>query len=645
MQKIQTKLIALSLAAISCVVCFACLFFRSSWKDYVTLANFHQTSLVSAAASELAANLTSERQAAYAASSFLGEGTPQQQLEQYQARIQITETNLVRLQKLVQENSHNFSDRFREGLKSAMEAEAGLNDLRKEIFDPSRPQVRIQESPLKTKTFKIYDIALLTQATLLPLVSNETRDAELVRKIVTQDNIARLQKDLWKLKGLVATVLRINKVSEQAVGEIKTKLTNMEDQVSRLRSLADTQVAAAVERLVTSPDYMQIVTMANRAFDLGTKATDFSELGEHPKYMAGPNTRIEATYKDLVTLGAKQVDDYITQRLASARLNLILIGVFSLFTIISITLFILYITRSITHPLRSVSAAIGQSAASASHSAQAIAQSSGELSDDACEQAAALEEISASMDEITSMNSSNLENMRKMATLADNATQSTDRGTKNVAELSAALADIQKSTADVASILKTIDEIAFQTNILALNAAVEAARAGAAGAGFAVVADEVRTLAQRSATAARETAQKIESAVSNSARGTDLGLRAENRFSQIATITSEYHKIVKEVEAASQQSAQGLTQVTEALQKVDQITQRTAAAAEENAAGSTEMRTQVEHVFVNIKELEAMILSRDQLGHVQENNPLLADDDTGEELTAAAGASKHTVKH
>jgi plasmid stabilization system protein ParE len=613
MRKVQTKLLVLSLASISCVVCFAGLLSFNAWDDYVSLANFHQTSLVSAAASELATNITTERYAAYVAAAFVGESTPQQQLNDYRAHIQTTEANLVRLQELSQANTRSFSDRFREGLKKAMEAGASLEPLRKEILDPSRPQIRVQESPLKTKTLKTYDVALVTQANLLPLVSNETNDAELVRKMVVQDNIARLQKDMWRVKGLVATVLRINKVTEQSLGEIRTKLSNIDDQIARLRSLGDQQVVAAVEKLIADPDYTQILAMANQAFEMGTKATDFTELGDHSKYMAGPNARIESLFAELNALGTKGVDQYTATRISAARLKLALIGGVSLFSIVGITLFILYIARSITRPLRRVSTELGETATSANQSAQSIAQSNGQLSDDACEQAAALEEISASMDQLSGMNSSNLENMRKMAALAENATQSTDHGTKNVAELSAALTEIQKSTADVASILKTIDEIAFQTNILALNAAVEAARAGEAGAGFAVVADEVRSLAHRSAEAARETAKKIESAVKNSTQGAELGARAEKRFSQISSITAEYHLIVKEVEAASQQSTIGFTQVTEAVQKVDQITQRTAAAAEENAAASTEMRAQVGYVFGFIKELENMILSQEQL--------------------------------
>ena len=127
-----------------------------------------------------------------------------------------------------------------------------------------------------------------------------------------------------------------------------------------------------------------------------------------------------------------------------------------------------------------------------------------------------------------------------------------------------------------------------------------------------MVADEVRTLAQRSAAAARETAQKIETAVKHSSHGTNLGQRAEKRFAEITAITAEYQQLVKGVEVATRESSDGFSQVSVALEKVDQITQRTAGAAEENANASEEMRAQVEQVFAHIKELEMMILSESQ---------------------------------
>lgn len=610
MRKIQSKLLVLSVASIACVICFAGLFFRNAWKDYQGLAHFHQLSLVATTASETAANLTVERYAAYKASGFVGEDSPQQQLDQYRAQIEATQANLTRLQELTQANAGILSDRFREGLKEFIDAQAVLDDVRREILQPGRPQVRVQESPLKTKTLRSYDVVFLKQANLLPLVSTETNDGVLVRKIVTQDNIVRLQKDIWRIKGLVATVLRINRLSDQSLGELKTKFVDLEADLGRLQSQADPEVSASVRSLVANPDYTLILTLANRAAKMGPLATDFSELGEHSKYMSGPNANIEALFAQLLAVGAAQVAEYTNRRLAAAELSLVLIGSFSLLSIGGISLLILYIARSITRPLQQVSNKLNQTASVADQSAKSIASSSARLSNDAYEEASALDEISASMNEIASMNSSTLGNMKTMAGLAQNALLSTQRGTQNIADLSVALVDIQKSTADVASILKMIDDIAFQTNLLALNAAVEAARAGAAGLGFAVVAEEVRTLAQRSASAARETADKIAAALKHSTKGSELGCSAEKSFAEISAITAEYQQLVKAVESSSLHSAEGFSQVTGALQKVEQITQRTAASAEENASASTEMHTQVEHVFDSIKELELIIRSR-----------------------------------
>lgn len=610
MRKIQSKLVVLSVASIACVICFAGLFFRNAWKDYAGLAHFRQLSLVVTTASEMAASLTIERYAAYKASGFVGEDPPEQQLDQYRAQIQVTQSTLARLQELTEVNTHILSDRFRAGLKEFIDAQSVLDEVRREILDPSRPRVRIQESPLKSKTLRSYDVVFLKQANLLPLVSTETNDGVLVRKIVTQDNIARFQKDIWRIKGLLATVLRINRLSDQSLGELKTKFVDLEADLGRLQSQADAEVSAAVRRLVSTPDYATILTLANRAAKMGALATDFSELGEHSKYMAGPNTNIEVLFGELVAVGSAQVAEYTDQRLAAARLSLILIGLFSVLSLLGISLLILYVARSITRPLQQVSSKLNHTASVADRSAKAIADSSARLSSDAYEEASALDEISASMNEIASMNASTMGNMQTMSGLAQNALLSTQRGTQNIAELSVALVDIQKSTADVASILKIIDDIAFQTNLLALNAAVEAARAGAAGLGFAVVADEVRTLAQRSATAARETAEKIAVALKHSTKGAELGLNAEKSFAEISAITAEYQQRVKAVESSSLHSAEGFSQVTAALQKVEQITQRTSASAEANAGASTEMRTQVGHVFESIKELEQIIRSR-----------------------------------
>lgn len=621
MKKIQTKLLTLSLASLLCLAVFAGIVIAAAWREYTSLGNFQRTSQISQTAYELATSITDERQAAYYASAFLGEGTPAAQLARYDARVQESKVHLSRLRELSAANQNLFSARFRDGLRHAIEAEAHLNDLRQEILDPKRPQVQDIDSKLKGKALAIYDVMLAAQASFLPVLCLETQDSELVRRIITQDNVARLQKDLWKLRGLVATALRTDKLSDTAVAELKLKLLTLEDHVSRLKSLSDPTFAVAVNGLVGDADYTLVTGLAAKLRDLGSKATGFKELGDLASYQSGPSAQLEKTYTDFAASATRGIQDYTAERLAGARLRFYGFAGFCAFSVAGLCGLMIHISRSITRPLRALSERLdetGELARSASH---VIAQSSGQLSQDACEQAAALEEISSSMAAVSNMRSSNQANMQKLTALAERATQSTAKGRENVSRLTTAMDGIQQSTRDVSSILKSIDQIAFQTNILALNAAVEAARAGDAGAGFSVVAEEVRALAQRSAQAARDTAEKIETAVRNSAQGGELSRLTETQFTEISQIAQDYNSVIKEVEAASRQSSQGLARVNEAIVRVDQITQRSAAVAEENAAATVELKAQTEKVFMGAAQLHQMIQNQPADEGVRQSSP------------------------
>ena len=146
-------------------------------------------------------------------------------------------------------------------------------------------------------------------------------------------------------------------------------------------------------------------------------------------------------------------------------------------------------------------------------------------------------------------------------TLSAETRRAADIGSNDMQHMSAAMTDLQKTSANVAKIVKTIDEIAFQTNILALNAAVEAARAGEAGAGFAVVAEEVRSLAQRSASAAKETATTIQEPVQMSARGVTLSGKVVTGFSEILQKARSVDELVGEIATASREQSDGIQQI------------------------------------------------------------------------------------
>jgi len=224
--------------------------------------------------------------------------------------------------------------------------------------------------------------------------------------------------------------------------------------------------------------------------------------------------------------------------------------------------------------------------------AQELARSSQSLSQGATEQAAALEESSASLSEMAGTTRRNAEIAGTAATVMNEVDGRVHESNAALETMVSSMASIQESSQQVARIIKTIDEIAFQTNILALNAAVEAARAGEAGMGFAVVADEVRNLAQRSAHAARDTAGLIETSIAR----TNAGGQVVNQVAQsIAGITASVTRVkglVEEVSVASRRQSQGVEQVSHAIAELEKVTQTTAATAEQSAAASEELRSQ-----------------------------------------------------
>jgi methyl-accepting chemotaxis protein len=229
------------------------------------------------------------------------------------------------------------------------------------------------------------------------------------------------------------------------------------------------------------------------------------------------------------------------------------------------------------------------------------------LSQGATEQAASLEETSASMEEMASMTRKNAENAQKASGLVSGVVQQVDESNAALAGMVASMSAIQESSNKVAKIIKTIDEIAFQTNILALNAAVEAARAGEAGMGFAVVADEVRNLAQRSAQAAKDTAGLIEESIARSQEGSATVEQVAAAISAITGSVAQVTGIVAEVREASQQQSQGIDQVAQTIQQMEKVTQTTAATAEESAAASEELNAQAEQSMAIVRRLEALV--------------------------------------
>jgi len=270
-------------------------------------------------------------------------------------------------------------------------------------------------------------------------------------------------------------------------------------------------------------------------------------------------------------------------------------------------LFAWLIIRSTNRALSNISLNLDQGALQTASAARQVSTASQTLASAASEQASSVEESSTSLEEMSSMIRATAENAEKAKGLASDARSVAENGSRTMSEMTRAMAAIDDSSAEVAKIVKNIDEIAFQTNILALNAAVEAARAGEAGAGFAVVADEVRSLAQRSAAAAKETADKIEIAITNSRKGSECTAKVEESLAHIAERVNSTDSLVAEIATAAREQAQGIEQINVAIAQLDKISQSNSASAEESASAAEELDAQAQTLKDQVAKLRQLV--------------------------------------
>ncbi len=224
--------------------------------------------------------------------------------------------------------------------------------------------------------------------------------------------------------------------------------------------------------------------------------------------------------------------------------------------------------------------------------ANQIAESSQSLSQGATEQAASVEEITSAIAELASQSKQSAANSEEVNRLSRDSRDSAVKGATMMDDMVGAMREINESSNNIARILKSIDEIAFQTNLLALNAAVEAARAGVHGRGFAVVAEEVKNLSQRSAKAARETADLIDESMKRADNGTRIATSTADALRDIQGYVERVASLVNEISIAANEQVRGISQIEESIQQIEEVTQQTAANAEETAAGSEELSGQ-----------------------------------------------------
>jgi methyl-accepting chemotaxis protein len=265
------------------------------------------------------------------------------------------------------------------------------------------------------------------------------------------------------------------------------------------------------------------------------------------------------------------------------------------------------LSAGITKPIRQSLEGLGAGAGEVASAASEVAQAAQNLAHGTSQQASSIARTSESLDQLASVTSHSADNAQNAMSLAKNAQGKVAITSESMAQLNSAMQEMRHSAEETSKIIKNIDEIAFQTNLLALNAAVEAARAGEHGAGFAVVADEVRNLAQRAASAARNTADLIEGSLANMARSAEVVSRTAGEFREVATITTKLNDIVEELAAASREESVSLREINVTIAQIDKVVQQIASGAEECSAASEELTAQASAMREGVSKIKVVI--------------------------------------
>lgn len=446
---------------------------------------------------------------------------------------------------------------------------------------------------------------------VLPLLVDATTSDAIARKLVVLPKLMLARKLVSESGGMIFFYhqLRANKDPRTFTPSEALTMSHSAEMAelcwSDVIALSQGDLRDHLIAVHESPEWRRVIELLNGHATAALNHTEPPISGEAGWESSW--TFIQTGLADEITLVRRDFTDACAQLETSMRARRLWISVGLVFAGALVLWLTILLGRSISRPVAATTERLLRDAEGATNEASAVRTSCATVAEGSSHQAAALEETSATLEEISSMTRSNADNAQLAQKSAIETRTAAEQGAGQMRDLTDAMTALRASSDDVTRIIKTIDEIAFQTNILALNAAIEAARAGEAGAGFAVVAEEVRTLAQRSAQAARETTDKITSANERTNAGADITLHVAQSLESILSRAREVERLVNAIAEASREQNSGIGQITTAIQQMDRVTQSNAAAAEETAASAQELEVRARAFRDAVESLQAIV--------------------------------------
>ena len=404
---------------------------------------------------------------------------------------------------------------------------------------------------------------------------------------------------------LIGTLTNDSDESRKSAGDVRESRAAFEKTLAELRPALQTEhgrivadkLAADLNNWIPFHEEIARLCLAGKGSDAGRLRIDRSE--PLLDAMDKDTDELQASVQEVQAASAKSGEETA----AWSR--------WSTWAIMGISLAVaaaaFFSAQRIVMQLRNMASELGHGAEQVASAAAQVSTASQALAQGASQQAAALEETSASSEQITAMARKNTAATNSAADLVASSQQKFVETNQSLEQTVGAMSEINAQSGKIANIMKTIDEIAFQTNILALNAAVEAARAGEAGLGFAVVAEEVRNLSQRCAQAASDTSHLIQESITRSNDGKSKVDQVAAAFRGVTLEAGRIKTLVGDVNRGSQEQASGVEQVGRAIVQMESVTRNTAASAEESAAAAEELTAQSAAMKGIVNGLIAMV--------------------------------------